>query len=92
MPLTCIGPHLEPLPTCVVTVGALSTLKLISLISVKTCTVLIDAVALPLPKLIDAFPAVDVFSLSVKFSLVSTKYCSLPTVDTFAAPVLGKIP
>ena len=73
-------------------VGALSTLKLIFLISVETCIVLINAVALPLLNLIDAFPAVDVSILSVRSSLVSARYCSLLTVDTLAAPVSGRIP
>ena len=73
-------------------VSALSTLKLIFLISVETCIVLIDAIALPLLNLIDAFPAIDISILSVGSSLISAKYCLLLTVDTLAAPISSRIP
>jgi hypothetical protein len=73
-------------------VGALSTLNLIVLMSVETCAVLIDAVALPLLNLIDAFPTIDVSILAIRSSCVSARYCSLPTVDTLAAPVSSRIP
>jgi hypothetical protein len=73
-------------------VGALSTLKLIFLISVETCAVLTDAVTLPLLNLIDAFPAVDMSIVTVRSSCVSARYCSLLIVDTLAALVLGRIP
>jgi len=73
-------------------VGALSTSKLISLISVETCAVPIEAVASPLPNLIDTLPAVDVSIVTVRSSRASARYCSLPTVDTLAAPVSGRIP
>jgi hypothetical protein len=54
--------------------------------------VLIDAVTLPLPNLMDAFPTVDVSILTVRTSCVSARYCSLPTVETFVAPVSGRMP
>jgi hypothetical protein len=73
-------------------VGVSSTLKLIFLMSVTTYAVLIEAVALPLLNLIDAFPSVDVSILTVRSSCVSARYCSLPTVDTLAAPVSSRIP
>jgi hypothetical protein len=73
-------------------VGALSTSKLIFPMSVQTCAVLIEAVALPFPNLIDAFPAVDVSILTVRSLCLSARYCSLPTVDMLAAPVSGRIP
>jgi hypothetical protein len=73
-------------------VGALSTLKLIFLISIDTCTVLIDAVALPLLNLIDTFLTVDVSILTIRSSCVSARYYSLPTIETLAAPVSGRIP
>jgi len=60
--------------------------------SVETCVVPIDAVASPLPNLIDAFPAVDVSIVTVGSSYVSARYCSLLTVETLAAPVSGRIP
>ena len=72
-------------------VSTSSTLKLIFFISIKTYTVLIDAVALPLLNLIDAFFAIDVFSLTVKSSFISARYYFLLTVDTFAALVSSKI-
>ena len=53
---------------------------------------LTDAVTLPLLNLIDAFPAVDVSIVTVRSSCVSARYCSLLTVDTLAALVLGRIP
>jgi hypothetical protein len=73
-------------------VGALSTLKLIFLISIKTCAVLIESVVLPLLNLIDAFPTIDISILTIRSSCVSARYCSLPTVDTLAAPVSSRIP
>jgi hypothetical protein len=73
-------------------VGALSTSNLIVLMSVETCAVLIDAVALRLPNLIDAFPAVDVSIITIRSSRVSARYYSLLTVDTLAAPVSSSIP
>jgi hypothetical protein len=54
--------------------------------------VLIDAVTLPLPNLIDAFPAIDVSILTIRSSYVSARYCSLLTVETFTAPILGRMP
>jgi hypothetical protein len=73
-------------------VGTLSNLKLIFLISVETCAVLTDAVTLLLLKLIDAFPTIDMSILTIRSSLISARYCSLLTVDTLAALVLGRIP
>jgi hypothetical protein len=73
-------------------IGVLSTLNLIVLMSVETCAVLIDAVALPLLNLIDAFPAVDVSIITIRSSHVSARYCSLLTVDTLAVPVSSSIP
>ena len=73
-------------------VGALSTLKLIVLMSIETFAVLINAVTLPLLNLIDAFSAVDVSIITIRSSYISARYCSLLTVDTLAAPVSGKIP
>jgi hypothetical protein len=60
--------------------------------SVKTCVVLIESIALPLLNLIDAFPTIDMSILTVRSSYVSARYCSLPTVDTLAAPVSSRIP
>jgi hypothetical protein len=54
--------------------------------------VLTDAVTLPLLNLIDAFPAIDISIVNVRSSCVSVRYCSLLTVDTLAALVLGRIP
>jgi hypothetical protein len=73
-------------------VGALSTSKSIFPISVETFAVLTDAVTLPLLNLIDACPAVDMSIVTVRSSCISARYCSLLTVDTLAAPVLGRIP
>jgi hypothetical protein len=73
-------------------VGALSTSKLIFLMSVQTCAVLIEAVVLPFLNLIDAFPAIDISILTVGSLCLSARYCSLPTVDTLAAPISSRIP
>ena len=73
-------------------VGASSTSKSIFPISVETCTVPIDVITLPLLNLIEAFPAVDISIITAESSRVSTRYCSLLTVDILAAPVLGRIP
>jgi hypothetical protein len=54
--------------------------------------VLIDAIALLLPNLIDALPAVDVSIVTIRSSCVSARYCFLLTVDTLAAPVSSRIP
>ena len=73
-------------------VGALSTLKLIVLMSIETFAVLINAIILPLLNLINAFPTVDVSIITIRSSCVSARYCSLLTVDTLAAPMSSKIP
>jgi hypothetical protein len=73
-------------------VGASSTSKSIFPISVETCAVPTDAVTLPLLNLIDAFPAIDMSIVTVRSSCVSARYCSLPTVDTLAAPASGRMP
>jgi hypothetical protein len=54
--------------------------------------VLTDAVTLLLLNLIDAFPAVDISIVTVRSFCVSARYCSLLTIDTLAALVLGRIP
>jgi hypothetical protein len=54
--------------------------------------VLTDAITLLLLNLIDAFPAVDMSIVTVRSSRVSARYCSLLTVDTLVALVLGRIP
>jgi hypothetical protein len=53
--------------------------------------VLIDAVTLPLLNPIDAFPAVDISIITVRSFYISVRYCSLLTIDTLAALVLGRI-
>jgi hypothetical protein len=73
-------------------IGALSTLKLILLIFIDTCVVLINAIALPLLNLIDAFLAIDVSILTIRSSCASARYCSLLTVETLAAPISSRIP
>jgi hypothetical protein len=73
-------------------VGALSTSKLISLMSIETCVVLINTIASPLPNLIDAFPAIDVSIVTVRSSCMSTRYYSLLTVKTLVAPISSRIP
>jgi hypothetical protein len=54
--------------------------------------VLTDAITLLLPNLIDTFPTIDMSIVTIRSSCVSARYCSLLTVDTLAALVLGRIP
>jgi hypothetical protein len=54
--------------------------------------VLIDTVILLLLNSIDAFPAIGISIITVRSFYVSARYCSLLTVDTLAALVLGRIP
>jgi hypothetical protein len=54
--------------------------------------VLIDAIALLLLNLIDAFPTVDMSIVTIRSFSVSARYYSLLTIDILAALVLGRIP
>jgi hypothetical protein len=54
--------------------------------------VLIDAIILLLPNLIDAFPTIDISIVTIRSSRVKARYYSLLTIDTLAALVLGRIP
>jgi hypothetical protein len=73
-------------------VGALSTLKLIFLISIDTCVVLINAIALPLLNLIDTLPTIDISIITIRSSYASARYYSLLTINTLAAPISSRIP
>jgi hypothetical protein len=53
--------------------------------------VLTEAVTLLLLNLIDAFPTIDMSIVIVKSSYISVRYCSLLTVNTLVALVLGRI-
>jgi hypothetical protein len=54
--------------------------------------VLINAIASPLPNLIDAFPTVDISIVTVGSSYISARYCSLLTIETLVAPISSRIP